>query len=377
MLRRQFPEWTLAELSAEANLERSLSPAFPRAFLRHGRRGWAAIACRPDGDAAAALTFGLIWLSYLRTREHRVVIEGLAIYVPAGQERTVSLRLRWLNGDATRFELFTFDAQDSAARVDPADCGNVDTLLQPCREGSANRAGNWFGVPALPGVERIAKHDGRVSLRIRGIEFAELGEGELRFGIGEKRVARSQHREEIAQLVSELDRARAPGAENREHALYRAFPEAWLESQARAQIEVIDASLRREPLYGQAPSFAAGERGIMDLLAVDYAGRLAVIELKATSDIHLPLQALDYWLRVKWHLGRREFTANGYFPGIELRPEPPRLMLVSPSLEFHPATETLLGYFVPGIEVERIGLALEWRKRLEVMFRLRGAQRPR
>ena len=48
-LRRQFPEWKLAELSAEANLEFSLSPAFPRAFLRHGQHGWAAIACPPGG----------------------------------------------------------------------------------------------------------------------------------------------------------------------------------------------------------------------------------------------------------------------------------------------------------------------------------------
>src|SRR5947209_11567135 len=44
-LRRQFPEWKLAEITAEANLEHSLSPAFARAYLRHGQHGWAAIAC--------------------------------------------------------------------------------------------------------------------------------------------------------------------------------------------------------------------------------------------------------------------------------------------------------------------------------------------
>ncbi|MBV9746895.1 MAG: hypothetical protein JO099_24300, partial [Acidobacteriia bacterium] len=49
-LRRQFPEWKLVELSAEPNLEFSLSPAFPRAFLRHGQHGWAALACPPEGD---------------------------------------------------------------------------------------------------------------------------------------------------------------------------------------------------------------------------------------------------------------------------------------------------------------------------------------
>ena len=63
--------------------------------------------------------------------------------------------------------------------------------------------------------------------------------------------------------------------------------------------------------------------------------------------------------------------------GVALRPDPPRLLLVSPSLEFHPATETLLSYFSPAIEVERIGLAVEWRKGLQVVFRLAGSERPR
>ena len=37
------------ELSAEANLEFSVSPAFPRGFLRHAQHGWTAIACPPGG----------------------------------------------------------------------------------------------------------------------------------------------------------------------------------------------------------------------------------------------------------------------------------------------------------------------------------------
>jgi hypothetical protein len=121
---------------------------------------------------------------------------------------------------------------------------------------------------------------------------------------------------------------------------------------------------------------AGGERGIIDLLAVDYSCRLTVVELKASADIHLPLQALDYWLHVKWHLDRGEFTAAGYFPGIHLKPEPPRILLVSPSLEFHPATETILRFFSPAIEVERVGLSADWRDQLSVVFRLRGANAP-
>jgi len=374
-LRRQFPEWTLAEVSAEADLEHSLSPAFPRAYIKHGQHGWASIACPPDADSSAVLSFGLIWLTYLRARERRVTLEGLALYLPFGQERPAALRILCLDSASARFELFTYNERDDLQRAEPRDYGNLDTRLEPCSRPAPNIAEPWHQIAALPGVERVPKHDGRTSLRVRGIEFAELNGRDLLFGLSGRRPAREHHAPEIARLVEELDRARQAGADTL-HPLYRQYPEAWLESQARAEIETLDATLRREPIYGQVPAFAAGERGVLDLLAVDHSGRLTVVELKASADLHLPLQALDYWVRVKWHLDRREFSANGYFPGIELRPDPPRLLLVSPSLEFHPATETLLSYFAPGIEVERIGLAVEWRKGLHVMFRLTGAQRP-
>ena len=68
-LTRQFADWTLAEISAEPNLEASLSPSYPRAFLRRGRSGWAAIGAPPESDSAGLLTFGLIWLDHLRRRE--------------------------------------------------------------------------------------------------------------------------------------------------------------------------------------------------------------------------------------------------------------------------------------------------------------------
>ena len=200
--------------------------------------------------------------------------------------------------------------------IDPRDHGNLDTRLEPCRRPAPNLVETWQRITSLPGVERVVKHDGRVSLRVRGIEFAELRGGELLFGLAGRRPAREHHIGEIERLVEELDRARSAEAEDRGHPLYRQSPEAWLESQARAQIETLDASLVCDPIYGQVPAFAGGERGILDLLAADHSGRLAVVELKASADLHLPLQALDYWIRVKWHLDRGEFTSHGYFPGV-------------------------------------------------------------
>lgn len=74
--------------------------------------------------------------------------------------------------------------------------------------------------------------------------------------------------------------------------------------------------------------------------------------------------------------GSGRVGTHGYFPGIEIRTDTPRVLLVCPSLEFHPTTETILSYFAPGIEVERIGLAVEWRRGLQMVFRLQGAERP-
>jgi hypothetical protein len=303
-------------------------------------------------------------------------VEGLAVYAPAGHARAVALRVLCLNAGAARFEIFTYTEQDFVERADPRDYGNLDTSLEPCGAAAPQGGAGFERILSLPGVERIPKHGGRASLRVRGVEFAEISGNELRFGLGERRPARECPVAEIEKLVEELDRARSPESADRGHPLYRQAPEAWLESQARREIETLDASLLRQPVYGQTPVLAGGERGIIDLLAVDRAGRLAVIELKASADLHLPLQALDYWIHVKWHLDRGEFSPAGYFPGIELRPQPPRLLLVSPALDFHPATEILLSYFSPAVEVERIGLAVEWRKGLRVMFRLRGAERP-
>jgi hypothetical protein len=72
---------------------------------------------------------------------------------------------------------------------------------------------------------------------------------------------------------------------------------------------------------------------------------------------------------VKWHLSRNEFSSHGYFPGIPLVNEAPRLILVAPSIEYHPTNETVIKYFSKEVPVERVGVGLEWKKELRVMFR--------
>jgi len=351
-LRRQFPAYKLAELTTEADLEHSLSPAYPRALMRQGASAWAAIGVAPDaGHPDGVLTFGLIWLDYLRHREPSLAIHGLVLYLPAGIEKTTCLRLLFLDPAAAQYCAFVYDEECLEAKIDLQDYGNLDTHLEPYRRRSPTR-------PLLqaPGVETIERSDGELSFRVHGLEFAHTAGSRLLSGINAKR-------------AMELSRFRSPDAADRRNPLYLRNPEAWLESQVRSNIQAIDASLLATPIYGQVPAFAATDRGVLDLLAIDTSGRLVVIELKASEDVHLPLQALDYWMRVLWHVERREFQANGYFPGRELRPQPPRLLLVSPALDIHSSNERVLRYFSPRVPIERLGVGLEWRKELKVMYR--------
>ena len=150
--------------------------------------------------------------------------------------------------------------------------------------------------------------------------------------------------------------------------------ERLLESIVRSNIAAIEASLAPGPVHGQVLTFAAGDRDIVDLLAVSLMGRLAVLELKASEDIHLPLQALDYWMRIRWHAQRGELTR--LFPGITLACDPPHLLLVAPAMCFHPTTASILRYFSPEIEVERVGINSHWQHGLKIVMRLRGADAP-
>jgi hypothetical protein len=122
-------------------------------------------------------------------------------------------------------------------------------------------------------------------------------------------------------------------------------------------------------LYSQVLSTLGGERGIADLVGVTRSGRLVLIEVKASEDIHLPIQALKYWLQLRQHQQAGSFLAAGYFPGIELDHRPPLVWLVAPALQFHPSTDVILRYVTPQAEFSRIGINEDWRRELKVVLR--------
>ena len=375
-LLRQFPGWTIQQLSTDPDLQRSLSPSYPRAFLRKGATGWAAIGAGPDAlDPDGALTFGLIWLDLLRQRERDCRVVGLSIFLPEDSHQTTCLRLRHLRSDIAQWQVY-LQSDSYEEPVDLRNGGNLDTSLPVCKFAQRQEhESKWeTALGAIPHVRSTERTGGGLSFRVRGFEFAYTAGTKLFYGIDGKRQARTLG--EVEALAKELARMRSPQAVDRHNPLYTRYPELWLEAEVRSSIRVIDAGLHSSPVYGQVPAFAGGDRGVIDLLAAGHDGVLAVIELKASEDIHLPLQSLDYWMRVRWHASQAEFTPAGYFPGIALAVTEPKLYLAAPALAFHPSTETILRYFPSGLEVVRLGLGMDWQRELKVVFRAEGSEHP-
>ncbi len=363
MLAREFPGWRVAVLSSEPDLEHTLSPAYPRAVLTRGTNIIAAIGAPPECmDFPPLLSFGLIWLDYVRAQNPQRTVEALTFWAPAPVAPILSFYLHLFDAAQLRFAMYLYSEEDFVALLDPSNYGNVATQLDPCRRPQ--------DLPFdIEHAEAVALNNGAISLRVHGLEFTRYLDGRL--SNGREPMNLSEARAIAANLYA-MRNAHAP----HNTLIYQQNPEAWLESAVRRNLATIDASLIPHPIYGQVPAIAGQDRTILDLLAVDHHGRLAVLELKASQDLHLPLQALDYWLRVKWHMDRGEFPRFGYFPGMHLRPDPPRLLLIAPALDFHPTTETILRYLIPEIEVIRLGLSADWREKPRIMFRLTGADRP-
>jgi hypothetical protein len=82
-----------------------------------------------------------------------------------------------------------------------------------------------------------------------------------------------------------------------------------------------------------------------------------------------PGKALIYWRRVKWLEDRNQFRECGYFPGLTPSPAPPVLYLVCSAFRFHSTAERLLRYFQPAIRVVKVGINLNWREGVKVLFR--------
>lgn len=379
LLAEQFPDESVESLTASPDLEHSISGNYARGLLRRGSSLVAVLAV-PDGEspgaAESSLTFALLWLDRARNSSRRGNVTALRLILPKGSTRHVAHRAAALTPDLF-LELYERDPiRETFEKIDPLRAGNQDAWLVPHRESQAllDHSRSAIAPVVALSARAITVHpvaqSREVLLRFRGLAFARWDDGRIFFGCPDSREELTPSTQPaLKKLLQQLEVHRHPLATESRHAFYRAQPERWLEALVREDVTRVDAALDPRFVYSQVFAHAGGEHGILDLLTVTRTGRLAILELKASEHIHLPLQAAGYWLRIRRHLEQHDFARYGYFPGIELQAVPPLVYLVAPALRFHPSTDTLLRFLSPELESTRVGLAESWRRGLRVVMR--------
>lgn len=305
-----------------------------------------------DPDEAGSVINGLMRAALLWAP---LVRRPTAAVVPLGRHQTISARLRkmtrarqavhWLQWDGKSIQplpestdepethVQQFEIPDVAAEVSRI-CAQAPHLLQ--------------AVPHIAGKA--------ISIRLRGIEIAHVSDQRTVYPLGEP----------IDEIVRELDTIRRHGSR---HPLSRAHEERWLESNLLADICQLIPSIDTRHIYPQVPSFVGEERNIIDLLTVTNDGRLVVIEIKASPDPDLPLQALDYWIAVERHRTAGDFRKKGYFAGRDLLNEPALLVLVAPLLAYHKTAGRMIAMLPEDVPLIEIGINQTWKKEIKVLRR--------
>jgi hypothetical protein len=388
VLRREYTGFKIEHFSGSPDLEHSCSPVYTRGLLRVGQSAFAVLGVNAEETQTsvdAALTFGILWMDYQRRQlAGRAHVEGLKLFLPPGRSEIVRQRAANLNAEAAKWQLYELDERSEICEsIDSADSGNIITRLTHAVDVPAARdrfAASVARIRTLaPAAEITVQSASEIVFRLYGLEFARAcltpmsgsfrNRESILFGIGPAEYILDECSEAVfAELVKRIAEQRQPCGSHT-NLFFRLAPERWLESLITRDARAIDERLDGRFVYSQVPAFTACDRAMLDVLTCTLDGRLAVLELKADEDIHLPLQGLDYWARVRWHQQHGEFTRNGYFAGAELSSAPPLLYLVAPALRVHPTTDVLLRYLSPRIEWTLVQVDEHWREGVRVVNR--------
>lgn len=396
-LAAHFPGWMPESFRSATDLENSFGPAYARGLQTRGQSAWAVLGVGPDEPAATidgALTLGILWLAWCREHSRgRRVVQGLRMVVPRGYSAVTQARMAWLHPRLAQWELYTLDPTGSELTAcDIRDQGNIALSLPHAFDPQATLERCAVAVSQLRSLlppDLLAQTEIRprtateVAFSLHGLEYARVRhtvlpgsftpKNEIFFGAGPSETLLDEVTEDLFRdLMDRLFASRRPAAPVRD-ALHRLQPERWLESVLRRDLSVLDPMLGCGPVYSQLPAFASAGRTLLDLLTVNRQGRLVVLELKADDDLHLPVQALDYWARVRALHRDGVLQHQGYFPGVELSPDDPLLILVAPALHIHPANEPVLSHLSPAVPWQIIAVDERWREQCRVMLRKRAA----
>ena len=350
---------------------------YARVVLRRPHERIAVTATVASSDARnvdSLFSSALLWFNRLQQRPRRPLIERLVMAVEhkvleAARQRHVLLR-ESLRQRIEIFEIQGDSKRGSSPTVREGSRLNSDEAwqqIEPARPWERKhlwrkRLTQFPAVVADETIERVeqiialrpqaidvvtSRHG--QTLRYHGLPFARvrrvMDRERIWFGIegSRRRLLDDYHEQDWIKLYRDLEHYRDANCRDRRHWFYRAAGEAWLESILRRDISKLDPGLIVAPLHAQFRTSHGGPTGArpIDLLALRYDGRLAVIELKVNEDREHVFQGVDYWRRVEAHRRRGHISSAKLFGDREISDESPLVYLVAPTLRFHPSFTTL------------------------------------
>jgi hypothetical protein len=338
---------------------------------------------RDARERDAFLSSSLLWFTRLCERARAGVIRELWLIVEPKLARPMAQQLALLRDDLRHtIKLYVRDEHWQALTPAPLlEREELWTRSSPRLRSPATeiRPSDWARrLLALSPAEIDVVHARHgETLRFHGLAFARVRRtpGGERAWLGvegrRRRLLDESNWDDCVELLQQLKEHRSATASDHRHALYRAAPEAWLESLLRRDVSRLDPGLRLAPLYTQfrtARDHGAGRRPV-DLLALRRDGRLAVIELKVAADREHVLQAVDYWRRIEALRRDGQLARARLFGAATIANQPPLVYLVAPLLHFHRAFQPLARSISHAIRIYRFDLNEDWRAGVRVMRR--------
>ncbi len=384
-IRHVLPGCEILNLSHRSDRANSLSGSYLRLHARGPARDVLVLAAGRSLQAGenyeSALCQALIWAALLRKLGRLHGVPLLHLVVPAQCAPILQHRSGLLDPRHVQVKIWQYQPTSS----DPV-------RVQPAPPPGAPRENREFRWPVLgpfqwstdlarvielapAHIRRYPRFQEYDSLRLWGLEFATAS-GDSResvsFGLGPDKIRLTNDNFScLRSLVDEILYFRRPDSPDPHHPYYRVQAERWLEALILEQTPLLFPELVPESVYPQIPVYLGKDPGRVDILGADNDGTLVILELKVGPDPDLPIQAMDYWGRVVRHNQDGDFLRRGYFSGIRLNRNAPRVYLVSPVFSFHTTTERLLTYFDPEIEVWKVSINEDWRCGVRILRRNR------
>jgi hypothetical protein len=380
--RNRWPGCRVVAACRRSDRSHTLSGSYYRIRIRYANEDQFVLACASDlldEVVHSILTQALLWVTHLNIRKMLNRKPGIHLLVPADHSTVVIHRSRLLNTGRVEVSVWNCERSETGElRICrpgalPAPLENRDyrwPVLGPFRWSPLLARVLDLAPDAIQRYPRFQDYD---SLRLNGLEFARaLGPERDRivFGVGGCQTELTEENfEELRRLVGEILYYRRPDSPASDHPYYRIQAERWLECQLLSEVEFLFPELIPGSVYPQIPLYLGKTPGRADILGADLTGNLVVMELKVSEDPDMPLQALDYWGRVREHNWNGDFERRGYFSGIRLSRARPRLYLVAPIFSFHDSLERLLGCLEPDLEVNKIAVNEDWRCGIRILHR--------